>query len=99
VGLSWGKPFTLGPDAEQDSDYFSIRLRALDCALAEDPTPFLPGGPAGLPSRTRTDDPFVEVQVGETAVIINTSLTGPDLDALVATLAPADVDTLLAASR
>jgi hypothetical protein len=97
VRLSWHEPPSFDPHIG-DEDYFSITLRSLDCALAEDPTPFRPGGPGGLPSRIPEGHEHTEVQVGETAVNITTSLPGDTLDAVAATLTPVDVETVLEAA-
>jgi hypothetical protein len=80
-----------------DADYFWVAERPLDCALADDPTPFRPGGPGGLPSRESTRFGTVEVQVGDTAVEVDSTLDGADVDAVLRSLAPVDVETLISA--
>jgi hypothetical protein len=72
------------------SDYVWLYERPLDCALASDSTPFEPGGPGGLPSRPAEWFGSVEVQVGDTAVAIDSTFGGDELDALAATLVPVD---------
>ena len=79
-----------------ENDYFSILLRPVDCALDEDPTPFQPGGPGGFPSRPDPDLPGQdEVLVGDTAVAVDSSFPSAEQDALIASLAPADVEVLI----
>lgn len=82
-------------DESEEGTYLWLLERPLDCALAADATPFQPGGPGGLPSRPGTIFGTVEVQVGETAVAIDATLEGAELDAVLATLAPVDAQTLI----
>jgi hypothetical protein len=82
--------------ATDDDHYLTLLLRPATCALGEDPTPFRPGGPGGLPSRPGTLG-TVEVRVGDTAVDVDTDLQGTQLDAVLSSLAPVDADTLIAA--
>ena len=71
----------------------------MDCALDEDPTLFRSGGPGGFPSRTDPNLPGqVEVLVDDTAVAVDSNLPDDERDALIASLAPVDVETLIAAA-
>lgn len=89
----------LGWDSDA-GDYLHLSLRAARCALTEDPTPFEPGGPGGWPSRPSPFlDDTLEVQVGNTAAIVDTSLTGATLDAVLSNLSPVDVETVIAATE
>ena len=89
----------LGWDSDA-GDYLHLSLRAARCALTEDPTPFEPGGPGGWPSRPGPFlDDTLEVQVGNTAAIVDTSLTGATLDAVLSNLSPVDVETVIAATE
>ena len=81
------------------TDYVATWQRHVDCALDEEPTPFRSGGPGGFPSRTDPNVPGqVEVLVGDTAVAIDSNLPDAERDALIASLAPVDVETLIAAA-
>ena len=84
-------------EAFEDAGYVWFYETTLDCAMAVDPTPFAPGGPAGLPSRTGSFG-TLEVLVGETAIEVDSTLEGAELDAVVASLAPTDVDAVVAAA-
>jgi hypothetical protein len=88
-------------DAVVDADvadlgYVWTNQTTLDCALALDDTPFVPGGPAGLPHRTTDDLGLEQVLVGDTVVEVDSSLQGAELDALTASLAPTTLDALVA---
>jgi hypothetical protein len=98
VGLSWYGPQPEEATAGQLAGHLSIVLRTADCALTADPTPFEPGGPAGRPRRTQGPGGFTEILVDDTVVQLNTSLTGAALDDIVATLAPVDVEAIVAAA-
>jgi hypothetical protein len=76
-------------------DYLSIYLLPADCAREFDPTPFEPGEFGDVPSRTGTELGFVEVLVGDTVVQFDTTYED-DLPAMVASLAPFDLDAELA---
>ena len=78
-----------------EGDYFWVVERPLDCALAADPRPFEPGGPGGLPSRSGAEFGEVEVQVGDTAVEVDSTLDAAERDAIIASLAATDVETLI----
>lgn len=103
--LDWYAPIPedvlddLDDGSTYENDYFSTLLTPVDCALDEDPTPFQPGGPGGLPSRT---DPNlagqVEVLMGDTTVAVDSSFPVAERDAIIATLAPVDVETLIASA-
>lgn len=96
VGLDYD---AVPPDFDEDFgyDYLWLTLRPAACATDEDPTPFAPGGPGGWPSRLSPDG-LLEVQVGDTAVAIETSLPDAERDAMLAGLAPVDVETLIEAA-
>lgn len=98
VEIDWDQ---LLPDDASEEDweaagYLYIWLVTADCALRADDTPFTPGGPGGLPSRENSYFELLEVQVGDTVVQIDTSLEGAELDAVLASLAPADLEALIA---
>lgn len=98
IGLEWYE--VLPPDASEeewtDAGYLSLSLRAADCALEEDPTPFEPGI-AGLPVRNG-DIGLLEVQVGQTVVGVDTNLGEAELEPILASLTPVDAETLIAAA-
>jgi len=80
-----------------ENEYFSTLLTPVDCALDLDPTPFQPGGPGGFPSRPDPELPEeVEVLVGDMAVAVQSNFPSPEQDALIASLAPVDVEALIA---
>jgi hypothetical protein len=101
VELDWDEPYPEDVDPEnvdyEDTSYIWITLTSVECSLSEDPTPFAPGGPAGLPSRT-DDYGMVQVQVGDTAVLIDTTLSDEELAPILATLTPVDVETVIEAA-
>jgi hypothetical protein len=83
-------------DAFMDSpDYLDIYLLPADCATDFDPTPFEAGEFGDLPSRTSEEFGSVEVMVGDTVVQFDTSYDD-ELAAMVASLAPFDLDAELA---
>jgi hypothetical protein len=85
--------------AKDSEDYVETWQRHVDCALDEDPTPFRSGRAGGFPRRTDPDLPGqVDVLVGDTAVEVDTNLPDAERDALIASLAPVDVETLIAAA-
>lgn len=75
--------------------YVWLYQTTLDCALALDDTPFVPGGPGGLPHRSPGFAPE-QVLVGDTAVEVDADLPPDQLEALIASLAVVDVETLVA---
>lgn len=94
VQLDWFDRDTTDGD---ENEYFSTLLTPVDCALDLDPTPFRPGGPGGLPSRPDPELPEeVEVLVGDMAVGVQSNFPSAELDALIASLAPVDVEALIA---
>ena len=103
LDLSYDEPLPADaleePEAmfEYESGYVWLYQSTLDCALAADDTPFEPGGPAGLPHRS-PDHASTEVLVGDTAVEVDSSLPPDELAALLASLAPVDVEALVTAA-
>ena len=77
---------------DMNGDYLDLYTLPADCALDYDDTPFT-DQPEGPPSRFRG----AELLFGDTVIQLDTTLTGDDLDAAVASLAPVDVEALLAA--
>jgi hypothetical protein len=77
-------------------DYLDIYLLPADCATGFDPSPFEPGEFGDVPTRTSNDFEYVEVLVGDTVVQFDTSYDGDELAAMVASLAPFDLDAELA---
>jgi hypothetical protein len=77
--------------AWEEEDYFDLNTLPAECAVDVDDTPFedQPVGPA-----SRYDG--AELRVGDTVIQIDTSLTGAERDAAVASLAPVDLEALLA---
>jgi hypothetical protein len=84
-------------DQYQDAGYLYLTLRTAECAKSKSPEPFEPGGTGGLDER-RDELDLREVLVGDTAVEVDTSLTDDELDAVLASLAPVDVETLITAA-
>lgn len=74
--------------------YVALMEMTLDCALAVDDSPFAPGGLGGHPSRT-TEAGLLQVRVGDTVVEVEGTLRESALDALLRTLTPVDVETLI----
>jgi hypothetical protein len=106
LDLSYDEPlpadaFDEPPDEEglfdTETGYVWLYQTSLDCALAVDDAPFEPGGPAGLPHRSSDAAGAEQLLVGETVVEVETSLVGAERDALVASLAPIDIEALVAA--
>lgn len=94
VQLDW---FDRDTTDGEENEYFSTLLTPVDCALDLDPTPFRPGGPGGFPSRPDPELPEeVEVLVGDMAVAVQSSFPRAAQDALIASLAPVDVEALIA---
>jgi hypothetical protein len=95
----WFAPPVDGETATDDwidsPDHLSVYLLPASCAIDADPTPFGPGDFGDVPTR-ETEFGFVEVLVGETVVQFETSYTD-DLPAMVASLAPFDIDAVIAA--
>ena len=89
---------TYGPEDaaawEAWDDYLDVYLVPADCALAYDDTPFAPGPYGDLPYRDVDDLPAV--LVGDTVVQFSTSYGDDVLAALVASLAPIDLDAEVA---
>jgi hypothetical protein len=82
--------------SSDEQEYFSTLLTPVDCALDLDPTPFQPGGPGGFPSRPDPELPEeVEVLVGDMAVAVQSSFPSAEQDALIASLAPVDLEALI----
>ena len=94
--VDYDQPVAVDADEEayEEADYVWLYQSTLACALAADPTPFAPGGPGGLPSR---DGAFgsVQVLVGDTAVDVDATLQGAELDTVLASLAPVDVQAVV----
>ena len=83
-------------DAFMESpDYLDIYLLPADCATEFDSTPFEAGEFGDLPSRVGDEFGYVEVMVGDTVVQFDTTYEN-DLPAMVASIAPFDLDAELA---
>jgi hypothetical protein len=80
-----------------DGSYLTITELTSQCALLTDDTPFAAGGTGGLQElEVEIEYGIDRVQYlsGETVVEISSTLDDARLDAVVATLAPIDRDTL-----
>jgi hypothetical protein len=98
VGLDWDEEAPGGPIDESDEPgYLYIVLRSAECAEEAYSEPFEPGGPGGFPIRQNEYD-LTEVLVGDTAVELDSSLSDDELDAVIASLAPTDVETIIDAA-
>ena len=75
-------------------DYLDIYLLPADCAQASDPTPFEAGEFGDVPSR-ESELALVEVLIGDTVVQFDTTYQD-ELPAMVASIAPFDLDAALA---
>jgi len=94
IDLSYGPPPEDEAAWEAWDDYLDVYLVPADCALAYDDTPFAPGPYGDLPYRDVDDLPAV--LVGDTVVQFDTSYGHDVLAALIATLAPIDLDAEVA---
>lgn len=100
MGLDTGGCESLALNWDQftgDGDYLWLLQRPLDCAMAADPTPFEPDGFSGLPSRTSATLDGLEVQVGDTALMVDSSLDDAELGVLLASLEPATTEAIVGA--
>jgi hypothetical protein len=96
LNLSYAPPLDdeAATDAfETSPDYLDIYLLPADCAQQSDGTPFEPGEFGDVPSRESTYG-YLEVLVGDTVVQIDSSYED-ELPALVASIAPFDLDAAL----
>lgn len=97
VEVDWDESLPSGASEEEwdEAGYLYLWLMTDDCALRAQQTPFEPGGPGGLPSRQNEFYMMLEVQMGDTVVQVDTSLDEAELDPILASLAPADVEALI----
>lgn len=107
VAADWGEPCDqlelwyeppLTTQAEVDAwyagpDHLAVYLLPVGCALVADPTPFASGPYGDVPTREAYG--VVEVRIDDTVVQIDTTYTH-DLPAMVASIAPFDLDAELA---
>jgi hypothetical protein len=82
---------------ETSPDYLEIYLLPADCAQQSDDTPFQPGEFGDVPSR-ESEFGYVELLVGDTVVQIDTTYED-ELAAMVASIAPFDLDAALVATN
>lgn len=95
VSIGWNEtlPDEAPDEAREDGGYLHVDLLPAGCIPNGDATPDEPIGPTGVP--TRAVD--AEVEVGKTLIRATSSLSAQDLEAVLASLAPIDVESLIAA--